>query len=41
MDNFRDYTEGANETELLNASAALIRKGKNIDEATRQDTCRT
>ena len=37
MDNFRDYTEGANETELLNASAALIRKGKNIDEATRQD----
>lgn len=37
MDNFRDYTEGANETELLNASAALIREGKNIDEATRQD----
>lgn len=37
MDNFRDYTEGADETELLNASAALIRKGKNIDEATRQD----
>lgn len=37
MDNFRDYTEGANETELLNASAALIRKGKNIDEVTRQD----
>lgn len=37
MDNFRDYTEGANETELLNASAALIRKGKSIDEATRQD----
>lgn len=36
MDNFRDYTEGADETELLNASAALIRKGKNIDEA-RQD----
>ena len=37
MDDFRDYTEGADETELLNASAALIRKGKNIDEATRQD----
>ena len=37
MDNFRDYTEGADETELLNASAALIRKGKTIDEATRQD----
>lgn len=37
MDNFRDCTEGADETELLNASAALIRKGKNIDEATRQD----
>ena len=37
MDNFREYTEGADETELLNASAALIRKGETIDEATRQD----
>lgn len=37
MNNFRNYTEGADETELLNASAALIRKGENIDEATRQD----
>lgn len=37
MDNFREYTEEADETELLNASAALIRKGETIDEATRQD----
>lgn len=37
MDNFRDYTEGADEPDLLNASAALIRKGRDIDETTRQE----
>ena len=37
MDNFRDYTEGADEPDLLNASAALIREGRALDEATRQE----
>lgn len=37
MDNFRDYTEGADEPDLLNASAALIREGRALDETTRQE----
>lgn len=37
MNNFRDYTEGADEPDLLNASAALIREGRALDEATRQE----
>lgn len=36
MDNFHDYTEGANEPDLLNASAALIKEGKAIDKKTLQ-----
>lgn len=31
MNNFRDYTEGADEPNLLNASTTLIKKGKAID----------
>lgn len=37
MNNFHDYTKGADEPDLLNASAALTREGKTIDEATRQE----
>lgn len=36
MNNFRDYTEGADEPNLLNASTTLIRKGKAIDRGTLQ-----
>lgn len=36
MNNFRDYTEGANEPNLLNASTTLIKKGKAIDRGTLQ-----
>ncbi len=37
MNNFHDYTKGADEPDLLNASAALTREGKTINEATRQE----
>ena len=36
MNNFRDYTEGAGEPNLLNASTTLIKKGKAIDRGTLQ-----
>lgn len=36
MNNFRDYTEGADEPNLLNASTTLIKKGKAIDRGTLQ-----
>lgn len=36
MNNFRDYTEGADESNLLNASTTLIKKGKAIDRGTLQ-----
>lgn len=36
MNNFRDYTEGADEPNLLNASTILIKKGKAIDRGTLQ-----
>lgn len=36
MNNFRDYTEGADEPNLLNASITLIKKGKAIDRGTLQ-----
>lgn len=36
MNNFRDYTEGADEPNLLNASTTLIKKGKAIDRETLQ-----
>lgn len=36
MNNFCDYTEGAGEPNLLNASTTLIKKGKAIDRGTLQ-----
>lgn len=37
MDNFRNYTEGSDEPDLLNASATLIKEGKPIGKGTLQE----